>query len=159
STSSGCSPRATSASTWTGFAPHIRSWRRPTRGMRPAGASWPWWRAAPSTARSSTATSKRRCATPPALPAAPAIAAADSAAVTAAAQAWVAWADALVFTGPGAPAAWVPDRLEYAFGTSSPDGITLEAAEYSDGQVDWHAFDATGTPATPSLGRGTLGPV
>ena len=55
-------------------------------------------------------------ATPPALPAAPAIPAADSAAVIAAAQAWVAWADALVFTGSGAPAAWVPDRLEYAFG-------------------------------------------
>jgi hypothetical protein len=98
-------------------------------------------------------------ATPPALPAAPAIPAADSAAVIAAAQAWVAWADALVFTGSGAPAAWVPDRLEYAFGTSSPDGITLEAAEYADGSLDWHAFDAAGTPATPPVGRSTLGPV
>jgi hypothetical protein len=98
-------------------------------------------------------------ATPPALPAAPAIPAADSAAVTAAAQAWVAWADALVVTGSGAPAAWVPDRLEYAFGTSSADGITLEAAEYADGSLDWHAFDATGTPATPPAGRSTLGPV
>jgi hypothetical protein len=98
-------------------------------------------------------------ATPPALPAAPAIPAADSAAVIAAAQAWVAWADALVLTGSGAPAAWVPDRLEYAFGASSPDGITLEAAEYSDGRLDWHAFDATGTPATPPPGRSTLGPV
>jgi hypothetical protein len=98
-------------------------------------------------------------ATPPALPAAPAIPAADAAAVTAAAQAWVAWADALVFTGSGAPAAWMPDRLEYAFGASCPDGITLEAAEYADGSLDWHAFDATGTPATPPAGRSTLGPV
>ena len=98
-------------------------------------------------------------ATPPALPAAPAIPAADSAAVIAAAQAWVAWADALVFTGSGAPAGWVPDRLEYAFGASSPDGITLEADEYSDGRLDWHAFDATGTPTTPPAGRSTLGPV
>ena len=58
-------------------------------------------------------------ATPPALPAAPAIPAADAAAVLAAAQAWVAWADALVVhRARAAPAAWVPDRLEYAFGTS-----------------------------------------
>ena len=53
----------------------------------------------------------------------------------------------------------MPDRLEYAFGTASPDGITLEAAEYSDGRLDWHAFDATGTPAAPPVGRSTLGPV
>ncbi|MCX5065998.1 hypothetical protein OOJ91_08890 [Micromonospora lupini] len=98
-------------------------------------------------------------ATPPALPATPVIPAADAAAVTVAAQAWVTWMDALVFTGSGAPAAWMPDRLEYAFGTASADGITLEAAEYSDGRLDWHAFDATGTPAVPPVGRGTLGPV
>src|SRR6185295_1274471 len=59
----------------------------------------------------------------------------DSAALIAVAQAWVAWMDGLVFTGSGAPAGWVPDRLEYAFGTSSPDGITLEAEEYSDGRL------------------------
>jgi hypothetical protein len=98
-------------------------------------------------------------ATPAALPAAPAIPAADAPAVIAAAQAWVAWADALVFTGSGAPAAWVPDRLEYAFGTASPDGITLEAGEYSNGRLDWHAFDATGAPANPPAGRTSLGPV
>jgi hypothetical protein len=98
-------------------------------------------------------------ATPPALPAAPAIPASDAAAVLAAAQAWVAWADALVFTGAGAPAAWVQERLEYAFATSSPDGITLEADEYADGRLDWHTFTATGTPATPPAGRTSLGPI
>jgi hypothetical protein len=98
-------------------------------------------------------------ATPPALPAAPAIPTPDAPAVLAAAQAWVAWFDALVFTGAGPPAAWVQERLEYAFATSSPDGITLEADEYADGRLDWHTFTATGTPPTPPTGRTTLGPV
>ena len=98
-------------------------------------------------------------ATPPALPAAPAIPTADAAAVLAAAQAWVAWADALVFTGAGAPAAWVQDRLEYAFATGSSDGITLEADEYADGRPDWNTFTATGTTATPPVGRTPLGPL
>lgn len=98
-------------------------------------------------------------ATPPALPATPAIPAADATAVLAAAEAWVAWADALVFSGAGGPAAWVQERLEYAFATSSPDGITLEAEEYADGRLDWHTFAATGTPPTPPTGRTTLGPI
>ena len=99
-------------------------------------------------------------ASPPALPAAPAIAPDDAAAVLAVAQAWVAWADALVFTpSGGAPAGWVPDRLEYAFGTSSPDGIALEADEYADGRLDWHTFTAAGTTANPPAGRSALGPL
>jgi hypothetical protein len=99
-------------------------------------------------------------ASPPALPAAPAIAPEDAAAVLAVAQAWVAWADALVFTSSGgAPAGWVPDRLEYAFGATSPDGIGIEADEYADGRLDWHAFTATGTTANPPAGRSTLGPL
>ncbi|MGH3995358.1 MAG: hypothetical protein ACRDSN_23190, partial [Pseudonocardiaceae bacterium] len=97
--------------------------------------------------------------TPPALPAAPVIAAADADAVRAAAQAWVAWADALFFTPSGGPAGWVQERLEYAFAVTSPDGLSLEADEYADGHLDWHTFTATGTPATPPLGRTTLGPV
>jgi hypothetical protein len=98
-------------------------------------------------------------ATPPALPATPAIPTADAAAVLAAAQVWVAFVDALVLTAPGAPAAWIQERLEYAFATSSPDGITLEADEYTDGRLDWHAFTATGTPSSPPAGRTTLGPL
>jgi hypothetical protein len=97
--------------------------------------------------------------TPPALPAAPVIAAADADAVRAAAQAWVAWADALFFTPSGGPAGWVQERLEYAFAVTSPDGLALEADEYTDGHLDWHTFTATGTPATPPSGRTTLGPV
>jgi hypothetical protein len=97
--------------------------------------------------------------TPPALPAAPAIAAADADAVRAAAQVWVAWADALFFTPSGGPARWVQERLEYAFAVTSPDGLSLEADEYADGHLDWHTFTATGTPTTPPSGRITLGPV
>ena len=92
-------------------------------------------------------------------PAAPAIPAADAAAVLAATQAWVAWADALVFTPSGGPAGWVPDRLEYAFGTACPDGIALEADEYADGRLDWHTFTAAGTTANPPTGRTSLGPL
>jgi hypothetical protein len=97
-------------------------------------------------------------ATPPALPTAPAIPSTDAAAVLAAAQAWVAWADALAIAPSGGPAAWVPDRLEYAFGMSSPDGIALEADEYADGRLDWHTFTASGTTANPPAGRTALGP-
>jgi len=97
--------------------------------------------------------------TPPALPAAPVIAAADADAVRAAAQAWVAWADALFFTPSGGPAGWVQERLEYAFALACPDGLSLEADEYADGRLDWHTFTATGTPATPPPGRITLGPL
>ncbi len=89
----------------------------------------------------------------------PVVDAADLAAVIAAAQAFVAWADALAFTPSGGPAGWVPDRLEYAFGTSSPDGIALEADEYADGHLDWHTFTATGAAANPPVGRATLGPL
>jgi hypothetical protein len=96
-------------------------------------------------------------ATPPALPAAVTMPAADAAAVLTAAQAWVAWADTLVFTPSGGPAGWVPDRLEYAFGTACPDGVALEADEYTDGRLDWHTFTATGT--STGTGRTAVGPL
>jgi hypothetical protein len=98
-------------------------------------------------------------ASPPALPAGPLEDSADAAAVIAAAQAFVAWFDALAFTPSGGPAGWVPDRLEYAFGASSPDGIALEADEYTDGHLDWHTFTAAGAAANPPAGRSTLGPL
>jgi hypothetical protein len=90
------------------------------------------------------------------------IAAADLAAVKAVAAAWLSWYDALVFTPAsssmdGGPPAWVNERLEYAFSASSADGLTLAAAEYTDGRLDWHTF--TTTPATSTTGRTTLGPL
>ena len=95
---------------------------------------------------------RSRCAaTPPALPAAPVIAPADPAAVIAVAQAWLAWFDALVFTPSGGPARWVPGAARVRVrGRGAPDGITLEADEYADGQLDWHTFTATGTTAEPA---------
>lgn len=108
----------------------------------------------------------------PALPPAPVIAAADVTAVRSAAQVWLAWADALVFAPPAAPpgsapgtppgsapAGWLNERLEYTFATSSPDGLTLEADEYTDGHLDWHTFTAAGTVAAAPTGRTTLGPL
>jgi hypothetical protein len=38
-----------------------------------------------------------------------------------------------------------------------PDGISLEADEYTDGHLDWHTFTAAGTPANPPAGRTALG--
>lgn len=98
-------------------------------------------------------------ATPPALPAAPVIAPEDAAAVLAVAQTWVAWADELVFAPSGGPAGWLPDRLEYAFGMSSPDGVGLEATEYTDGRLDWHSFTTAGTAGNPPAGRTAVGPL
>ncbi|MDA0171419.1 hypothetical protein OJ998_20130 [Solirubrobacter taibaiensis] len=80
---------------------------------------------------------------------------ADKAAVTTVAQTWLAWVNGLVMSG--ALAGWQHDRLEYAFATAAPDGITLEADEYTDGRLDWHSFTAKGTPTT--TGRTTVGPV
>jgi hypothetical protein len=98
-------------------------------------------------------------ATPPALPATPAIAPEDAAAVLAVARTWVTWADELVFAPSGGPAGWLPDRLEYAFGMSSPDGVGLEATEYTDGRLDWHSFTTAGSAGNPPAGRTAVGPL
>lgn len=84
-----------------------------------------------------------------------AVTAADKPAVTSVAQAWLAWLNALVMSG--SLAGWVPDRLEYAFAAGSPDGVALEAEEYTDGRLDWHSFTVKGTPT--AAGRTTLGPL
>lgn len=83
----------------------------------------------------------------PALPAAPAVAAAHVPAVTAAAQAFLAWCDGLYAALPERRSAWVPERMEYAF-TITAGGTTLEAGEYSDGHLDWHAFTARAAPGS-----------
>ncbi len=86
----------------------------------------------------------------PALPQPPAIDAADQPAVTEAALKWLAWVDT-VFSLPGDDnPSWLPERQEYAFavaanGESGP--IVLEAEEYTEGHLDWYAFDHL--PDTP----------
>lgn len=82
------------------------------------------------------------------LPPSPAIAAADVTAVTSAATAWLAWCDAL-YGQPTGPTAWTSDRMEYQFAVSaalsSGTELTLTAAQYADGSLDWYSFDGTTT--------------
>lgn len=69
----------------------------------------------------------------------------DVAEVKEAARLWRQWLETL-FSEPGAGnPSWLPERMEYAFsvGTKLSDGErVLTAPEYSDGHLDWYAFDA-----------------
>lgn len=56
---------------------------------------------------------------------------------------FVAWFERL-FAQPSQQAAWLPDRLEYRFAGSAPEGEqekVLVAEEYSAGRVEWYTFD------------------
>lgn len=72
------------------------------------------------------------------------IAVADIAEVKDTAQLWLQWFETL-FSEPNADnSSWLPERMEYAFsvGTRLSDGeCVLTANEYSEGHLDWHAFD------------------
>ncbi|HEY1369193.1 MAG TPA: hypothetical protein VGF23_18860 [Gaiellaceae bacterium] len=97
-----------------------------------------------------------------ALPADPPVDAGDAADVLRAAEAWLAWFDAL-FLEPGAGGdAWVDERLEYAFGVAAPDangGVALEADELTDGRLDWHAFSAAVAAQAPGGEASAVGPL
>jgi hypothetical protein len=79
------------------------------------------------------------------LPADLAIEAGDRAEVEAAIDAWLAQHDALLSRPqPGSPAAWNPERLEYAFSIAGAPGneeMPLTAAQYAAGHLDWHSVD------------------
>jgi hypothetical protein len=89
--------------------------------------------------------------------------AADVERVQAAAAAWLAWFDALVISPSAGNAAWIRDRMEYAFAVEAPGaigaGLLLEADEYTDGALDWHSFNAA--PPTRAAGgsAGKVGPL
>lgn len=73
------------------------------------------------------------------------IAAADLTAVQNIAQVWVQWFETLFSEPDAANPSWMPERMEYAFsvGTRFGDGErVLTAQEYSEGRLDWYAFDA-----------------
>jgi hypothetical protein len=55
---------------------------------------------------------------------------------------WLAWLDELLYEGDAASASWQPNRMEYAFALKAGD-TSLDAAEYTDGHVDWDDFRAT----------------
>jgi hypothetical protein len=79
------------------------------------------------------------------LPAALSIAASDKAEVNEVINQWLAQYDSL-FTLPqaDAPDAWNSERLEYAFSVGGAPGgeeISLTAAQYAEGHLDWHSVD------------------
>ncbi|OKI45493.1 hypothetical protein [Micromonospora sp. CB01531] len=86
------------------------------------------------------------------LPAALPVDPADRAAFRAAATTWLTWYDTLV-TRPGDDQrTWQPARQEYGFAVSArSDGtpVTLEAAEYTDGNLDWYSFSLRPGRSTP----------
>jgi hypothetical protein len=99
---------------------------------------------------------------PGALPAEPAITAGHADRVRAAAQAWLDWFDALIVEPASGDDAWIRERMEYAFGVAAPtpDGrVALEAEEYTDGRLDWHAFTATQTDEATGGAVATVGPL
>lgn len=97
---------------------------------------------------------------PPLLPPEPSIAPQHESLVRDIARTWLAWWDAL-FLEPGRDEdAWVPERLEYGFRVSAPDGdaqIVLSAGDYRTGELDWFSFDLEGDSALDSeAGPGEL---
>ena len=58
---------------------------------------------------------------------------------------WVAWTGTVVHEGDANNPSWRRDRMEYAFALKSGD-VALDAAEYTDGHVDWDDFRATAFP-------------
>ncbi|MCA3501797.1 MAG: hypothetical protein IOD05_00715 [Rhodobacter sp.] len=60
---------------------------------------------------------------------------------------------------PAGPTAWVPEQLEYQFACTIPRGdsqMVLVADEYTDGRLDWYAFDQIEMEPAPGAGRGIL---
>jgi hypothetical protein len=77
------------------------------------------------------------------LPKLPAIPLDDQDAVRKAAESWLAWYDSQVNEPVGGPAAWIKERMEYAFSVSAarPGGeFVLTTPEYVEGRLDWDAF-------------------
>ena len=55
---------------------------------------------------------------------------------------WIAWLDEMLYEGDAAQASWLRNRMEYAFALKAGD-TKLDAAEYTDGHVDWEDFQAS----------------
>ena len=73
------------------------------------------------------------------------IASGDLAEVENAARLWVQWYETLFSEPDTANPSWLSERMEYAFsvGTRFRDGEqVLTASEYSEGHLDWYAFDS-----------------
>ncbi len=55
---------------------------------------------------------------------------------------WLAWLDTMLYEGDPAQPSWQRNRMEYAFALKGGD-TQLDAAEYTDGHLDWEDFRAT----------------
>lgn len=67
--------------------------------------------------------------------------------------AWLNWCDGFFYEGE-TPAAWIPERMEYACavsGKTAEGEVVLAAPEYSEGTLDWFSFDVR---PGPGLGAG-----
>lgn len=83
------------------------------------------------------------------------IAPTDVAEVEKAAQSWIEWCDAFFSEPDAGNPSWSAERMEYAFSVATrlSDGeCVLTAQEYSEGHLDWHAFDVN---AEVTLGAAT----
>jgi hypothetical protein len=76
-----------------------------------------------------------------ALPARLALAGADAEDAKTMLAKWIAWLDEMLYEGDAAQSSWQRNRMEYAFALKAGDA-KLEAAEYTDGHVDWEDFQA-----------------
>lgn len=85
---------------------------------------------------------------------------ANKPAIEAAEGEFIAWFDALFYQPlDERNDAWLPERLEYAFSCSAPQGATekhLVADEYYHGHLDWYNLDID--PSGEGLGDVALGP-
>jgi hypothetical protein len=78
------------------------------------------------------------------LPASLALGGADADAAKTVLATWLVWLDAMLYEGDAANPSWQRNRMEYAFALKAGD-TSLDAAEYTDGHVDWEDFRATAT--------------
>ena len=73
------------------------------------------------------------------------IAAGDQVEVEKAAQLWLQWYETLFSEPETGTDSWMSDRMEYAFSVGSrfpEQEVVLTASEYTEGHLDWHAFDS-----------------
>jgi hypothetical protein len=85
------------------------------------------------------------------LPSEPTISTDDKEAVLAAIADWFTWCETLVSEPQADETAWERERIEYTFAVSAETAqgkVVLEAPEYFEGRLDWHAF----VPGSSSLG-------
>ncbi len=68
---------------------------------------------------------------------------------------WLKWLDGLLVEGDAANPSWQRNRMEYAFSLRAGD-TRLDAAEYTDGRVDWNDFLATVAPQPGQLQQQTF---